>query len=76
LYPNPNNGSFKLKIDKQADNGELVLINSIGQEVYSQKIQQGENIIITQGLASGLYNYILLQDKRQIGNVKLTIDKN
>lgn len=74
IYPNPNNGSFKLQIDNEIPNGELILFNSIGQRVYEQKINQGENNIITNALAKGLYHYIVLQNKRQLNNGKLVIE--
>ena len=74
LSPNPNNGTFKLQIDDEIHNGEIILINSIGQKVYEQKITQGSNEIKTSGLASGLYNYILLEDKQRFGSGKLVFE--
>lgn len=74
VFPNPNNGSFKLQIDNQIENGEIILISLLGQIVHRQKISQGANSIITSDFAKGLYNYIILRDKGQIGNGKLTID--
>lgn len=74
VYPNPNSGSFKLQIDIEIKNAEIILINSLGQKVYEQKIYQGQNNIITNGLATGLYNYIILRDKGQISNGKLTVE--
>lgn len=76
LFPNPNNGSFKLHIDSEIKNGEIILINLVGQKVHEQKISQGQNNINTNYLPTGLYSYIILQDKGQISNGKLTIDKN
>lgn len=74
LYPNPNNGAFMLKIDAPIDHGEIVLINSMGQKVYGQTVSQGVNQIIVHDLAKGLYHYILLQDKAQVGSGKLAVD--
>ncbi len=73
IFPNPNNGTFNFQIDNEIKNAEFILINSLGQKVYEQKISQGQNKIITNGLASGLYNYIILQDKGQISSGKLTV---
>ena len=73
FFPNPNNGSFKFQIDNEIKNGELSLINSIGQIVHKQKIIHGINDIKTNGLPIGLYNYILLQDNKTIINGKITI---
>lgn len=74
VFPNPNNGTFKIQIDNDSKNSELILINSIGQKVYEQKIIQGQNNIITHNLSSGLYNFIILRDKGQIGKGKLTVE--
>lgn len=74
IFPNPNNGSFVLQIDNEIENAEIILINSLGQKVHGQKIFNGQNNVITNGLATGLYNYIVLRDKEQISNGKLTIE--
>ena len=74
LFPNPNNGSFKLKIENLMQSGEIVLFNSFGQKVHEQKISQGENDIITPNLVSGFYNYIILRDKVQISNGKMMVE--
>ena len=74
LYPNPNSGSFKLQIENEISDGEIVLFNSLGQKVHEQKISRGENSITTNNLARGLYHYTLLQNKGQIGTGKLIIE--
>lgn len=74
IFPNPNNGSFKIQIDDEVKNFELILINSLGQKVHEQKISQKQNNIITRDLASGIYYYIILQDKVKIINGKLTVE--
>ncbi len=74
LFPNPNNGFFKLQIDFEISNGEIVLFNSLGQKVHSQTVMQGSNTINTTCLAKGLYNYILIQDKEKVNNGKLVIE--
>ncbi len=74
VYPNPNNGSFKLQVDDEILNGELILINSIGQKVFYQKITQGANDLRTNGLSIGIYNCILFLDNRQIHCGKISIE--
>jgi sugar lactone lactonase YvrE len=74
IFPNPNNGSFNIRIGNTIENGELILFNSLGQQVHEQKITQGENKIITNGLAQGLYHYTLLQNKSQVSNGKIAIE--
>jgi hypothetical protein len=74
LFPNPNNGTFKLQVDSEIENGELILFNSLGQKVHEQKIVQGENNIKTNFLAIGLYNYVILENKKQVGNGKIVME--
>ncbi len=74
IFPNPNNGLFTLQVSAAISNGELILINSIGQKVYEEKIIQGINTVQTNGLAKGLYNYILLSDKQKINSGKLVVE--
>lgn len=73
VFPNPNNGNFKLKINIDSENIELVIINSLGESVYLKKLSQGLNSINT-NLSEGFYNYIILQDKLQIGTGKLSVE--
>jgi sugar lactone lactonase YvrE len=73
IYPNPANASFKIQIDNEISNGEIILVNSIGQKVYGQKIVRGTNEVRTNDLAEGLYNCILLSDGQLMSSSKLII---
>ena len=74
IFPNPNSGIFTLKIENEIQNGELILFNCLGQKVHGQEIVQSENNITTNGLARGLYHYIVSQDGQQVANGKLVIE--
>lgn len=74
LFPNPNNGSFTLKIGNEIKNGELMIINSIGQKVFEQKIVTGINPINIKSISAGLYQYVLLQDSQRIFHGKFVMD--
>ncbi len=74
IYPNPNSGSFTLQLKNFIENGEIVLINSVGQKVLEQKLIQKNTSILTKGLATGVYHYVILKDKKEIGNGKLVIE--
>ena len=65
LYPNPNNGSFNLKIDAEIEDGKITVLNSLGQELYSQKTTRGINSIDA-GRLSKVLHYCVLQQGRQI----------
>lgn len=72
IYPNPNNGSFKLKISNDID--QIILFNSLGQKVYEQKLNRGTNEVSTDKLSSGLYHYVLFQNKQRTSSGKLTVE--
>lgn len=74
LYPNPNNGAFNFEANENIENGELVLFNTIGQKVYSQKIINGKNIIKTSCLSKGIYYYTLFENNISKGNGKLILE--
>ena len=38
LYPNPNNGSFNLNLNKDINNLKISIFNILGQEVFSENI--------------------------------------
>ncbi len=73
IYPNPSNGSFIVEIESEIKNGELILMNSIGQKIYEQKVNTGLNDIKIIGLCNGLYNYVVLQAGQKIKSGKLAI---
>ena len=74
IFPNPNTGVFKIQIDKNINNGEIILFNSLGQKVHDQTVIKGINNINADGLAKGLYNYILLQDKQELKTGKFVVN--
>jgi hypothetical protein len=51
IFPNPNAGVFKMWADEEINNGEIVLLNLLGQEVHRQKIVAGINDISARELA-------------------------
>lgn len=74
LFPNPNNGNFTLKIEKEIQGGELVLVNSIGQEVFRQRIVKGVNAIKLQHFPSGVYRYDVLNKNESLMKGKMVIE--
>jgi hypothetical protein len=74
IYPNPNNGSFFLQLDRAMQQPEIVLINSVGQKVIQQKIDQGTSSLKLNGLIAGFYNLILMSEGVKINGCKLLIE--
>ncbi|MEO8761929.1 MAG: SBBP repeat-containing protein [Bacteroidia bacterium] len=73
IYPNPNNGSFNLKFENQIENGQIIIFNSVGQKIHTQKILQGVNNIRIDRISAGLYNYYILQNGRYVGVGKVVV---
>ncbi len=76
LFPNPSNGIFKINIEKNIQNGELIVVDLLGKNVYNQSIENGENTIRINGLLNGIYTYKLLENKQLINRGKLIIKDN
>ena len=38
VYPNPNNGSFNLNLNRDINNLKISIFNILGQEVFSENI--------------------------------------
>ena len=74
LFPNPSNGSFIFEVENDIKKSELLIINSLGQSVYSQKVIKAKNNIDVSGLSKGLYNYIFFNDYQKSGIGKLVIE--
>ena len=74
IYPNPNTGSFKLQIDNEIKNGEVLILNSLGQEIHSQTVSKGINEINIKEVANGLFYYSILENKRTVRAGKISIE--
>ncbi len=73
LFPNPNNGSFNVKVDAEIEAGELVLTNSVGKIIFKTSIKRGENSIQTDQISAGFYLYTLFQNGKVITQGKMII---
>jgi len=77
VYPNPmkNKATFELRLQNYT-NGEIVLINSIGEMVNNVKLQPGQSIynIERQKLSGGIYFYTLFLDNMPLQSGKLIIE--
>jgi hypothetical protein len=74
IAPNPNNGKFHVLINANLENGEIRIVNAIGQEIYRQNIKQGKNEINTGVLAKGIYHYSIYQNKEPVNRGKILIE--
>ncbi|HTB32327.1 MAG TPA: C10 family peptidase, partial [Bacteroidia bacterium] len=63
VYPNPSHGMFTFEIPNNLQNGQLKVYNTIGQEVYSSLVSQGNFLINLGNQSAGMYLYRLLNQK-------------
>ncbi len=62
VYPNPNNGTFLIKLDKNTVNAKATLYDLSGKELAVYVLKKGDNKVEKAGLASGSYNLLLEVD--------------
>lgn len=56
LFPNPNNGRFKVKIEGMTNSGELSVWDTFGKKVYHARLKNGNELPISiDGLSKGMY---------------------
>ncbi len=73
VAPNPNTGKFSVTI-KLKHEAEIIILNSLGQEVFRQMIKDGRNEINTGNLAKGIYHYNINHNKQQLSRGKIIIE--
>lgn len=73
IYPNPTKGSVTVALSQDIENGELILFNTLGQMVLSEKIDNTRMVDLSYQ-AKGLYSYRLLSNKQNIKNGKIVIE--
>ena len=75
IYPNPNNGVFKIVLDENYENARLKISNILGQEVFTQNLNYFDkkfNISVNH-LKSGIYTIELFNNSNSIETKKIII---
>lgn len=74
VFPNPNSGNFEFELKKEISNGEIILINSIGQEIFRGKVVKGLNSIEVKEIAKGLYNCLIIESQQLRNSFKVLVE--
>lgn len=74
VYPNPNEGSFKIDIADDVQDAEVFLFNAIGTEVYRGKVEKGVNEVNTVNIKKGFYHLILFNHKQKVYTTKIGVN--
>ncbi|MGZ4089990.1 MAG: T9SS type A sorting domain-containing protein [Bacteroidia bacterium] len=73
LFPNPVKEKLTIDLDKTIEKGELIIYNALGQTMFKEKIDKHNTFDLSE-FESGLYIYVMLQNKQQIQSGKLVIE--
>lgn len=73
LYPNPVKGRSTMTLNKEIENGELVVFNMLGQRVLYEKINRTCTIDFSR-CESGLYSYHLMSNQQIVKSGKLVVE--
>ncbi len=66
VYPNPNHGQVSINLPEE--DCEIVIFNSLGQQVYSQQAK-GMTVLSLEGLNSGLY-FVTVKSDSAVSTLK------
>lgn len=72
-YPNPNNGNFNLQLGENFNEGELIIFDQLGREVYAAQIFGGKNDIMPQNLSAGLYHFTVSENHKPFAKGKFMV---
>lgn len=67
LYPNPNKGQFSLNLPEE--DCEIMVFNSLGQQVYQQSNAKGMTTLNLEGLNSGMY-FVTVKSEKVVSTLK------
>jgi hypothetical protein len=56
IYPNPNTGSFTVKLPLTLENSTIQILNMMGEIIYNKTLTDMDNRIDVSNVASGLYS--------------------
>ncbi|MBI4931409.1 MAG: T9SS type A sorting domain-containing protein [Bacteroidetes bacterium] len=72
IYPNPSSGTFTIETTEQES--ELIILNTLGEIILSQKIQNGKTEIDLSNQPNGIY-FLHLTSENGTTTKKLSIQK-
>jgi hypothetical protein len=62
IYPNPSNGNFIINLKDEVTNAQVLLINSVGEKVYSLSFS-GNKTDVSCNVAAGIYSLQIVTEK-------------
>ena len=74
VYPNPVNERLTFDFEKNIDQSDLIIYNTEGQIVRSQKINQRKTTLNIGNLSSGTYYFHVLDGKKRISSGSFVVN--
>ena len=71
IYPNPNKGQFNINLPEE--DCDVVVFNSLGQQVYQQSDAKGLTKLNLEGLNIGMY-YVKVKSANAVNTLKFVIE--
>ena len=72
VYPNPNNGTFGIKLQETTPNHLIILYNQLGEKIKTIKVVSELTTVDVSGLPTGIY-FVQLTDQNDIVDVQKVI---
>jgi hypothetical protein len=73
VYPNPVKEKLTINLNNTIEKGELVIYNVLGQTLLKEKLDKRNTFDVSE-LGSGLYTYVLLNNKQPVQSGKIVIE--
>ncbi len=73
IYPNPGQGVFELRFERETRDRNMVLLNALGQKMLEGPVQK-ETSIQCPACPNGVYQLLISENGRFAGSKKLVID--
>jgi trimeric autotransporter adhesin len=74
VFPNPNNGRFTVHYEAAGKDVEFIVTNVFGQKIHTQKISETTSVIQIEGITTGLYNYVLMQENQTLAKGRISVE--
>lgn len=73
IYPNPNQGQFRVKLKELVQNGSIEITNVLGEVILTKNISESDSSIQIPNLIKGIYFVKILENTKVIAIEKIVL---